>query len=217
MTPVINIIIEISCLIASIFFLKNDLSKFSRLTIFYLTIVCLTEISGLIYIKTFHKSNAWLYNISIIFEAAYIAYGLYAALIAFTKKSSPIIFSFLGVFCLCYLIEISNHGFFKFNTVTLSVMSVLIIMISLYYFLLLQKDKNPINLKYHWQFWWVTGVLIYYFGGTVYNLCLYFLLDDIPKPYKLLVYVMIFLNLILYSSWAYSFLCRSRQQKLSGS
>lgn len=210
----INILIEVCCLIAALYFLRNDNAMFSRITIAYLVVVCLTEISGLIFTKTVHQSNAWIYNIFIIFEAAYISYGLYVALKSFTKKSLVICIIPMAIFCGTYLFELNKHGFFKFNTLTVNIYSVFFVIISLIYFHLLVKQKNPIILKINPQFWWVTAVLFYYFGSTIYNLFVYFLYQQFPKSYIVLAYTMLGLNLVLYSIWIYSFICNSRQRKL---
>lgn len=217
MIYVITILIELGCLLTALFFLKNDATKFSRLTIAYLTIVCIAELLALLYVKAFHQSNAWIYNIFIIFEATYISYGLYAALKPLTSKASAICMLPLIIFCCTYLFEISNHGFFKFQTLTITIESVLFVFISLIYFYLLIKQKDPINLNIHPQFWWITGVLFYYFGSTVYNLFIYFLYKNFPKAYDILIYIMLGLNLLLYSIWIYSFICNSRQRKLLSS
>lgn len=217
MTPIFNISIEISCFIAALFFLRKDYTVFSYITLFYLAVVCITEIIGLLYIRNLHQSNAWIYNIFIIFEATYITYGLYVALKFLTKKAALICSIPLAVFCFTYVIETLHHGFFKFRTLTVTIESVLFVFISLIYFYLLIKHKDPINLNIHPQFWWIVGVLFYYFGSTVYNLFIYLLYKDFPKAYDILIYIMLGLNVLLYSIWIYSFICNSRQRKLLSS
>ena len=214
MRHIINILIETSCLIASLFFLRKDKTKFSFITIVYLTIVCITEVVGLLYINAFHKSNAWIYNIFILFEAAYISYGLYVALKPLTTKAFAICSLPLAIFYITYVYEIFNHNFLKFQTLTIAIASVLFVFISLIYFYLLIKQKDPINLKIHAQFWWVAAVLFYYFGSTVYNLFIHFLYQHFLKSYHILSYIMLGLNALLYSIWIYSFICSSRQRKL---
>jgi len=213
MTSSFNIIIELSCLATALFFLRNENTKFSYITIAYLTLVCITEILGLLYIKTLGQSNAWIYNIFIIFEATYICYGLYVALKFSTNKALQICSFPLIIFCSTYAFEVFNYGFLKFKTLTTTIESVLFVFISLIYFYLLIKQKDPINLKTHSPFWWVAAVLFYYFGSTVYNLFIHFLYQDFPKSYHILSYIMLGLNLLLYSIWSYSFICPSRQQK----
>lgn len=217
MTHVINIIIELGCLIAALFFLKSDTSKFSLITIFYLTIVCITEIAGLLYVRAFHQSNAWIYNIFIIFEVSYISYGLYIALKSLTNRAIFICSSPLLIFWSAYTYEILNHDFLKFHSLTINIASVAFVLICLIYFYLLIKQKDPIDLRIHSHFWWVMGVLFYYFGGTIYNLFIYILYQHIPKSYTILIYIMLELNTLLYSIWIYSFICSYRQQKLLSS
>ena len=217
MRHILTILIEISCLIAALFFLRKDTAKFSCITVAYLAIVCITELLGLLYINAFHKSNAWIYNVFIIFEATYISYGLYVALKPLTATAFVICSSPLVIFCVTYIYEIFNHNFLKFQTLTITVASVLFVFISLIYFYLLIKRKEPINLGIHAQFWWITAVLFYYFGSTIYNLFIYLLYQNFLKSYHILSYIMLGLNLLLYSIWVYSFICNSRQQKLLSS
>lgn len=217
MISIINIIIETICLIMALVHLKNNNVLFSKITKGYLAIVVITETIGFSMSKGYHLNNAWLYNIFIIFEAAYISYGLYVALKSFTKKAALIcvipMIAFLGI----YLFEIYHHGFLKFNSLSVNIYSIIFVIISLLYFHLLVKQKNPIILKINPQFWWVTAVLFYYFGSTVYNLFVHLLYQQFPKTYIILAYTMLGLNLLLYSIWIYSFICNSRQQKLLSS
>jgi len=217
MTYITNIFIEIICLLTSLFFLGKDASKFSYITAGYLAIVCITEILGFFYIHTFHKSNAWIYNIFIIFEATYISYGLYVALKPLTTMALAICRFPFVIFCSTYIYEIFNHNFSKFQTLTITIASVLFVLICLIYFYLLIKQKDPINLKIHAQFWWIAAVLFYYFGSTIYNLFIYFLYQKFPKSYDILSYIMLGLNVLLYSILIYSFICNSRQRKLLSS
>lgn len=217
MIHILTILIEISCLISALLFLRKDRTRFSFITISYLVTVGLIEIFGLFYVKITHQSNAWIYNIFIIFEASYISFGLYEALLPLTKRALVICSTAFVIFCFTYLVEIFYWDFLKFQTLTITIESVIFVCISLIYFQLLIKQKDSINLKIHPQFWWIAAVLFYYFGSTIYNIFIYFLYAHIPKSYNILVYMMLILNLLLYSIWTYSFLCSSRQQKLSSS
>ncbi|MFA6276909.1 MAG: hypothetical protein WC622_09175 [Pedobacter sp.] len=201
----------------AIILLKKDDLLFSKLTKGYLAIVVIIETIGFSMSKGFHLNNAWLYNIFIVFEAAYISYGLYVALKKLTDKALVICSIPIITFIITYIFEVNNHGFLKFNSLTINVESVLFVIVSLIYFYLLIKCKDPIDLKTNAQFWWVSAVLFYYFGSTIYNLFIYFLYQDFPKSYVILIYVMLILNLLLYSIWIYSFICNSRQRKLLSS
>ncbi|MFI5451168.1 hypothetical protein ACHMWN_03335 [Pedobacter sp. UC225_61] len=198
----------------AIVFLKGDDLLFSKVTKGYLAIVVIIETIGFSMSKGFHLNNAWLYNIFIIFEATYISYGLYVALNKLTNKALVICTIPIITFIITYIFEIYTHGFLKFNSLTINIESVLFVIVSLIYFNLLIKQKDPIDLNTNAQFWWVSGVLFYYFGSTIYNLFIYFLYQDFPKSYTILIYVMLILNLLLYSIWIYSFICNSRQRKL---
>ena len=105
--------------------------------------------------------------------------------------------------------ELFVDGAFKKHNITTSVMSVLFVLYSLYYFYCLLKDESHINLKYYPPFWWTAGVLFFYFGSTACNV-FYSKLSVItvtPKHY-LTYYIYNGLNIILYGCWSYSFICR---------
>lgn len=201
----LNIFIELGCLLSAIYFLRGYEKKKSLVTIAYLMIVCLTEITAL-YFKLTKQPNSRLYNIFIIFEATYISYGLYVALKFFTKKAGLFCIGALVIFGLSYIVESMNTHLVKFNSKTILITSIVFSLISFFYFYLLIKYKKPINLKLNSAFWWVAGVYVYYFGGTIYNL----FLQNLIKSNLTLTCVMIFLNLLLYSIWTYSFICSSR-------
>lgn len=120
----------------------------------------------------------------------------------------------LGIIVLTYIFFLTTQPFTDLNTITISAMSVIFTLYCLYYYYLLLKDENFIEIKTHPEFWWVTGVLFFYFGSTMSNI-----FDGLFAvkligfvALKFLIYIL--LNLILYSFWLYSFICRMKQQKL---
>lgn len=211
----LNIVLEVSCLLFALYFLKGNKSVFAKATLGYLVAVCLIEITGLVWIKTLHTSNAWVYNIQIIFEATYISYGLYVALNVFTNRAKLLTTGTFALFAIAYTYELVQHGFFVFNAFTIALVSVPFVLLCLYYYYLFMKQDQTANLKTNGQFWWITAILFYYFGGTAYNLFNYLIFKNGQHSFIILTYVMLFLNVLLYGIWAYSFLCSSRQQKLS--
>ncbi len=90
-------------------------------------------------------------------------------------------------------------------------MSVLLVLYSLYYYFCLIKDDTFVNLKRDANFWWVTGVLFFYFGTTVFNV-FYEQLTAIvlatKHDLKYLKYFHSFFNVILYGFWSYAIICR---------
>lgn len=206
-----NTTIELVCLSIALIFLIGDKSIIWKLSILYLLITCSIELYG-IYLKLNDKENGWIYNISIIFEALYISSMFY---ILFSKyfNSKPILFSGLTLFGIIYCWEIGNPQIISiiherdggFNDFTNIFMSILFAVYSFYYFLLLLRDDEYINLTNSANFWWAAGTLCYYFGSSIINI-----LRIIPHPprYRFLAYVLPALNWIIYSFWSYSFICK---------
>ncbi len=155
----------------------------------------------------------WLFNIFIFFEISAILYGLYHCLKAYTNPNDILIIG-AGIVYLMYFSFFINHPIADLNTNTITAMSVVFTLYCLYYYYLLLKDENFIEIKTHPQFWSVTGVLFYYFGSTMSNIFDGLFTVKIISYYTLRYCIYIVLNLILYSFWLYSFICRMKQQKL---
>lgn len=209
----LNILFELICLCVSLFFLTKNRDTFSKLTIWYLALILITEISGSLWTVMYHKNNSWIYNIYSIFEASYICLGFYYLFKKMEAKSTWLIAATYLVFFISYIAETFSHSFFKYHITTTAIMSVGFVVLSLYYYYVLIRQDKTYNLKYYSSFWWVAGVLIYYFGGTIYNLLTYIVIKNNISS-LMLVHTMLALNFLLYSIWSYSYICSSRHRKL---
>ena len=151
--------------------------------------------------------NHWLYNIFLLCDIGFMSLMFYHLLNNYVN-AKPIIIVGLGIILLFYVAEISNHGFFEYNERTYTQMSVVFVIYCLYYFYLLIKDEEYINLKSYPPVWWVIGTLFFYFGLTAVNI---FdpKLDNVKiGQHSINFYIFRVLNVILYSCWSYSFICR---------
>ena len=205
--------IELICLVFALIFLLKDKKRFWHITALYMLLVCATELCSRVTAVIYHHHNIWIYNIYMLFEAAFISYGLYY----FIKDYVKILGWILSSFCIILLsnaIFLYNYGINTYNTFTVSLMSIFFVIYSLLYFYLLLKDNNYVDLKNHPAFWWVGGVLIFYFGSTLCNLFEDVFRIKITPKTTLRSYIFYFLNAFLYGSWVYSFICRARQRKL---
>jgi len=210
----ISTTVEIICFFVALFCISQDKSIAWRSLVLFLFITCITELLGIHFRKLFvadmthvHQ-NVWLYNILLVIQACFISF-MFNHLLKKYINSKPIIISGLALLAVSYLSDISNHGFFIYNETTNTVMLVLFVLYGLYYYYRLLKDDTYINFTYSAEFWWVAGLLLFYFGSTASDVFFNNL-----SPYKasslrtLSSSIFKALNIILYSCWSYSFICR---------
>ncbi|WP_175632844.1 hypothetical protein [Pedobacter ghigonis] len=194
----------------SLYFLYRDKTRFWIITNLYLVLVVLTQIIARYSAKTYH-TNIGVY---ILLEISYITYAFYVFLSQYIKIKNWLIGIYIGTM-ITYAIFVYLYGLNVYNAFTISLASVIFVIYGLMYFYLLLKDENYIDLSNHPAFWWVGGTLIFYFGSTLANF-----FDDIAQRiylgrYNARTIIYITLNFFLYAFWAYSFVCRARQRKLS--
>lgn len=202
----INTVVEGACFICSFLWLSREKSRIWKYFSFYLLINCVTELLG-IYLKSNHENNQWPYNIAMIFEAGFVTLMLGEIMNKF-KKGKPIVISGLAIIFVAYCYDSMAHSFTEFHDVTYNILSVIFVVISLYFFYLMIKDEGYIDLKYSSSFWWATGTLFFYFGSTAVNLFRGKLHILITPKHFLTYYIYIVLNILLYTCWSYSFICR---------
>jgi len=202
----LGIISEIACFITALICLAKDKSFAWRGMILLMLVTCITEISGAL-MSHAHHHNQWLYNISIVFEACLTSL-MFNTILGKYINSKPIILNGLALMLLLYIYELFDHGFFVFNNITATVMSVVFVIYSFYYYFLLIKDEAYVALQRAAPFWWITGALFFYFGSTAVNLFYPFLVDVKMGGHNITYYIFPSLSVILYSCWIYSFICR---------
>lgn len=198
---------ELVCLICAIICLAKDASPAWRSMILYLAITCLTEFSGR-YMGIHSYNNHWLYNIFLLFDTSFIMLMFIHLYRRFTKNRLVFILG-LGLFVVSYIYELIYHGFNVYYNFTITVVSVMYIIYGLYFYYLIITDDQYINLFYFPGFWWVAGLLLFNFGSITCNIFNTYL--DSVKVFnnqQLSYLVFKVLNVILYSCWSYSFICR---------
>ncbi|QIL39796.1 hypothetical protein G7074_11265 [Pedobacter sp. HDW13] len=212
-TPKFNAYPYYLSLAFGLYFLYRDKTRFWKITNLYLFLVVLTQIIARYSAKIYH-TNIAVFNVYIIIEISYITYAFYVFLSQYIKIKNWLIGIYIGTM-ITYAVFVYLYDLNVYNTFTISLASVIFVIYGLMYFYLLLKDENYIDLRNHPAFWWVGGTLIFYFGSTLAN----FFDDLVQHVYlgKLNARIIIYttLNFFLYAFWAYSFVCRARQRKLS--
>ena len=207
-----NTSFELICLAFAILCLWRTHELVWKSLIFYLFIICLAEFTG-VYLKRHYQSNQWIYNVLLVFQIGFTSI-MFKHLFDKYSIGKPAVFLGWLLLLSLYIIDLLTHGFFKFNMLTYNTMSVVFILYSLFYFYLLLNDEAYIDLKYSAKFWWVTGVLFFYFGSTAVNL-FRGKTAIMLSGHSLSYYIYIVLNMILYGCWSYSFICKKWLTKIS--
>ncbi len=212
----INTISELVCLIIAIICVLNDRNNVWKSMVLFLLITCIVEMCG-IYIKKLYLldrqhvyPNAWIYNILLVLQFAFIS-SMFRYLLNRYKNSDRIFIISGAIFIILYIYDLYTHGFFKYNSRTNASMSVMFVLYGLYYYYQLFKDDQYIRLIYFDSFWWGAGIVLFYFGTTVWNLVYEKLASDMmikKQQFNHLKYLYSAFNVILYGCWSYSFICR---------
>ena len=101
------------------------------------------------------------------------------------------------------------------NTYTTMMVSILVVMLSLfYYFELLQKEGSQ-SLVRDPLFWISTGNLIFFAGVFLLMGSLNYLMKEMPELSRKLMVINYSLNFVLYSFYSIGFLCTMQSRKSS--
>ena len=210
-----NTAAEFVCFVAALVFLFKDASAVWRLLIFYLFFTCFVEVAAIYIRRVLVQPNFAIYNVFILFECSVTTCMLYNLYKPHRHKAKWLI-GWIAAFLIMYTVELVRNHFSNFVTVTATVMSVVFVMASLYFFYVKLKDEQFERLIYSAPFWWVSGVLCFYFGSTACNLFFDYLIRYEFITYNHSIRYIIFnvLNIVMYLFWSIAFICRYRQRRL---
>jgi hypothetical protein len=206
---------ELICFFIAIICLINDKDFNWRMMILFMLVTCMVEM-GAIPLKTVYRHNpipanssAWIYNILLLIQISAFSFMFYHLLNKHIR-SKPLIIGGLALLLVIYIYDLFTFpaGIFNYNADTYSVMSVLFIFYSLYYYYLLIGAEEYADIKTLADFWWVTGTLFFFFGSTACNLFYNMLTKVSPGNTVYLTHIGNVLIIILYSCWSYSFICK---------
>ncbi len=213
----LNIFVEIICFLVAFFTLKSDKKLFWKTPIIYLLIVCITELSARYTGAVLHRPNGWIHNILLLFEIAFLHYAFNYFLNRYSTVSRSFVLCSFIILLTLYAIEFFYWKTNGFYTTTFNILSVLTVIFCLYYFYLFINQPDYIVIKFHTDFWFISGILFFYFGGTIMNLIYpkFSISLAINKSLRYVIYNVLIIT--LYSFWSYSFICRHRTTKLQQS
>ncbi|PTQ99215.1 hypothetical protein C8P68_10231 [Mucilaginibacter yixingensis] len=213
-----NTVSELVCFIVTLFCLTKDKNVAWRSMVFFMLLTCVVEFTGA-YLKALYRispsmahSNVWLYNIFGIVEASFISL-MFNNLFKMYFNSRPVIIGGLVLIVASFGYELATRGIMLGFHITATIAAIIFILYGLVYFYHLLKADAFYDLKVYPPFWWVAGVLFFYFGSTVISI----FFDQITERLSLLIvaprryitgYIYAVLNLLLYGCWSYAFVCK---------
>lgn len=205
--------IEITTLLASIFYLRKLRGTVFALFPYFLFVIVITELIGLYTGKILHKPNAWVYNITTVFEFCFYSY-FFSKILQKKKNKQFALFVLILYPVIASVNILFIQGVFNFHSITMVVGSLLMVLFSCLYFYesLLTPEKKQIQTEA--VFWIVTGIFFFYIGGILYD-SLYPVLTRYRTGIGIKLFLLINNNLvyILYSCFIISFIVWKNPQR----
>lgn len=208
-----SFVIELSCLIMAILFLRDKFKVGNwNYFIYYLSFIVLLEGTGWSLWFIFKLKNHWLYNIELPITFLFIWWILKDEFRKFQINKIWFI-SGLIIFFTVYMYDIFQNRFTKYNQQSATARSILFLIAAGMYYFYLTKQEHYFKISIYPSFWFVTGIFLFFFISTATNLFFkelsnIYLFEGIPLHHV----VFTFLNFLLYSCWAYAFRCKKYLQ-----
>jgi len=121
----------------------------------------------------------------------------------------------IGFPILCIINLLFWQGINNYNSITYSLGCLLIIFLSIYYFFELFKLQHAVRLIVDSGFWICTGLLFYYCVSFPVFVSVNLIKNFSIQLGELVTFVLMIMNVILYSLFCIAFLCRIRIRKYS--
>ena len=207
------ILLLISFILSSILVFNKNCPAFLKAFSPFLSLSLTVELLGLHFEKK--RVNALpIYNIFTTIEFCFYTWVI-RDIIKSKKTKKTIAYLLIGFPCLSALTILFIQGFNNFNSITYSLGCLLIISLSIYYFFELFRLQYSVKLINDPGFWVCTGLLFFYCVSFPIYVCENLIKNFPSKLHSILSFVILILNLILYSLFCIAFLCKIRVRKSS--
>jgi hypothetical protein len=191
-------------------YLRRPIALYLRLLSFYLLYDCINE-SYTNYLAYHIRNTILLSSLSTIFAFCFFLY-LVRAVIRGPKAKRILLYCLLAF----PLISVGNILLVQkpevFQTMTYSLGCLLVVAACIYYFLELFRSRSYVNLLREPAFWICSGLLFY----SACTFPVYGLINFIHFEFaviRVILYILDFINILLYLSFTIAFLCRLRTRK----
>jgi hypothetical protein len=207
---IVPIFVGIAFLASLTIYLRRPIALYLRLFSFYLLYDCINEaITN--YLALRQRNTVLLSSLSSMISFCFYIYILREVIRG--QKAKRIL-----LYCLLAFPLISAANIFLvqksgvFQTMTYSLGCLLVVAACIYYFLELFRNRYYVNLLREPAFWICSGLLFYSACSfPVYGL-INFISFEIPVIH-IILYILGFINILLYLSFTIAFLCRLRTRK----
>lgn len=160
---------EIQALLTALLFMLFSRDRVLRWFPLYLLFILSIELTARYIRKVNHQPNVWLYDISIPVEYLFYSLVFYGRMHSGQmKKITGWFIALFGLFVIINIIFIQGPGVYNTHSVLLG--SVAMILLSGYTLFELYKQDHTHNVWTLPYFWIATGVLIFNAGEFAYNL-----------------------------------------------
>jgi len=214
MTFFVSFFIVVIALLASLTLYRQETSDI-YLRIFPIFLFVVTILVGLCsYFAYRHINNTSLFNLLTIFQCCFYFFILYRVI--HNRIARNIALHLVWIYPLIatsYMVFLQRHG--TFHSITYSLGGLLVVGITIFYFLELFQRPQSVNLTRNPDFWICSG-LLFYFSCTfpLYGMSNY--LETFPVFIVMnLGAIFNVLDILLYLSFSIAFLCRLRIRKSS--
>ncbi|SEM32883.1 hypothetical protein SAMN05216436_103221 [bacterium A37T11] len=206
---------EIVALVAAWYFLRGDTGAW-RWQRWFLAVVLVVELAGTAISQYGHRSNHWLYNAFIPVHFSFISWFLYTRINVLKPHPVYVLYSWLVLFGIYYSGESWQHGFREFSRKSMIIVEVALCLACSYYYILISPKRQVNFFKLQADLFWVHGVLIFYSLRLAFD---FFLPGLLMHAYRMAgvyvsVWINIFLNLLNYALWSYSFYCYYQKSRM---
>ncbi len=168
----------------------------------------LGELTG-IYLYGLIKTNLPVYNFILLIE--FVGYAYFFHTIAKSDWAKKVTIWFVFLFPVFWFVTVFLiFGLLKWNSYVFITGSLLIIFLCFFYYYDLIKDSEIKELSKTPEFWIVTGLLIFYSVNLPFLGMYNYLITYHSNLAENLSIVLQILNIIMYSLFAYAYLCQSK-------
>ena len=176
----------------------------------FLSLTVLVELLG--FMKT---ANHWIYNIYFLSDILFTSF-IFVKIWKQLAERSWMIKLVAVLIVWAYFSELFERKLKVFYIHSYTFFSIAIVLFCFVYYYRLLRNTEYIELGIFPAFWIITGLFLFYFCSTASNFTFDILLSirtSSNKPVR--QWILLVLNIILYSCWSYAFICRYRQKILS--